>query len=221
MVIVVISDAHGLVRPQAMTMLDGSDRIIHAGDVDGPEVLAALAPVVPVTAARGNKRSWRPVEDNLRNRSDRCRWSARLRHPRLQGARPRSSGSGHHRGYTHPWGLPGTMLVKRESMPFEDPVEMVLGKSSDVLATVAAERSDTAPPDAAPRSELPSWSGRGRWCWWWRTRHTCAALSARPSSPRAFSRGPGRKSPGPRAATRPRFVLMELGVGDRLPDRLA
>ena len=54
MVIGVISDTHGLLRPEALAALRGVDRIIHAGDVGAPEVLAALAAVAPLTAVRGN-----------------------------------------------------------------------------------------------------------------------------------------------------------------------
>jgi putative phosphoesterase len=50
----VISDTHGLVRPEALAALRGVERIIHAGDVGAPEVLAALAAIAPVTAVRGN-----------------------------------------------------------------------------------------------------------------------------------------------------------------------
>jgi len=53
-IIGVISDTHGLLRPEALGALRGVDRIIHAGDVGAPEVLAALAAVAPVTAVRGN-----------------------------------------------------------------------------------------------------------------------------------------------------------------------
>jgi predicted phosphodiesterase len=49
----VISDTHGLVRPEAIAALAGVERILHAGDVGGPEVLAALAEVAPVVAVRG------------------------------------------------------------------------------------------------------------------------------------------------------------------------
>jgi len=50
----VISDTHGLVRPEALAALRGVDRILHAGDIGGPEVLRALEAVAPVTAVRGN-----------------------------------------------------------------------------------------------------------------------------------------------------------------------
>ena len=56
----VISDTHGLVRPQALKALRGSDLIIHAGDVGAPEVLEHLASLAPVAAVRGNvdRGSW-------------------------------------------------------------------------------------------------------------------------------------------------------------------
>jgi len=50
----VISDTHGLVRPQALRALAGADLIVHAGDVGGPEVLEVLRAVAPVVAVRGN-----------------------------------------------------------------------------------------------------------------------------------------------------------------------
>jgi putative phosphoesterase len=53
-VIGVISDTHGLLRPEALAALRGSEHIIHAGDVGDPEILDQLATVAPVTAIRGN-----------------------------------------------------------------------------------------------------------------------------------------------------------------------
>lgn len=50
----VISDTHGLLRPEALRALAGVDRIVHAGDVGGPDVLEALAAIAPVSAVRGN-----------------------------------------------------------------------------------------------------------------------------------------------------------------------
>ena len=49
-----ISDTHGLLRPQALRALRGSDLIVHAGDVGKPEVLDALKNLAPVTAVSGN-----------------------------------------------------------------------------------------------------------------------------------------------------------------------
>ncbi len=50
----VISDTHGLLRPEAIEALRGSERILHAGDIGAPEILEALAQIAPVTAIRGN-----------------------------------------------------------------------------------------------------------------------------------------------------------------------
>ena len=50
----VIADTHGLLRPEALKALRGVELIIHAGDVGGPEILAALQALAPVYAVRGN-----------------------------------------------------------------------------------------------------------------------------------------------------------------------
>lgn len=50
----VISDTHGLLRPETVDALDGVDRILHAGDVGKPGLLEALARIAPVTVIRGN-----------------------------------------------------------------------------------------------------------------------------------------------------------------------
>jgi uncharacterized protein len=49
-----ISDTHGLLRPQAVEALRGSDLILHAGDIGKPEILDALRQLAPVVAVRGN-----------------------------------------------------------------------------------------------------------------------------------------------------------------------
>jgi len=49
-----ISDTHGLLRPEAVRALAGVERIIHAGDVGPQEILDDLAAVAPVTVVRGN-----------------------------------------------------------------------------------------------------------------------------------------------------------------------
>jgi putative phosphoesterase len=49
-----ISDTHGLMRPEALDALKGSDLIIHAGDIGDPAVLKSLAIIAPVRAIRGN-----------------------------------------------------------------------------------------------------------------------------------------------------------------------
>lgn len=50
----VISDTHGLVRPQALQELEGARLICHAGDIGKPEVILALQKIAPVVAVRGN-----------------------------------------------------------------------------------------------------------------------------------------------------------------------
>ena len=50
----VISDTHGLLRPEAVAALRGSELIIHAGDVGSPDILAQLGAVAPTYAVRGN-----------------------------------------------------------------------------------------------------------------------------------------------------------------------
>lgn len=60
-----ISDTHGLLRPEALSMLRGSDFIVHAGDI-GEGILERLATIAPVTAVRGN--------------NDHAPWAARLHH---------------------------------------------------------------------------------------------------------------------------------------------
>jgi uncharacterized protein len=50
----VISDTHGLLRPEAVAALQGSDYIIHAGDIGDPQILDKLAAIAPLTAVHGN-----------------------------------------------------------------------------------------------------------------------------------------------------------------------
>jgi putative phosphoesterase len=61
----VISDTHGLLRPEADAFLRGSDFLIHAGDIGDAEILRNLAAIAPVTAVRGN--------------NDRGPWAASIR----------------------------------------------------------------------------------------------------------------------------------------------
>jgi uncharacterized protein len=60
MLIGVISDTHGLLRPEALEALRGSEHIIHAGDVGSSDILEKLSTIAPVTAVRGNvdKEAW-------------------------------------------------------------------------------------------------------------------------------------------------------------------
>ena len=50
----IISDTHGLLRPEALTAIQGCDLILHAGDIGSPEILDRLSQIAPVQAVRGN-----------------------------------------------------------------------------------------------------------------------------------------------------------------------
>lgn len=50
----VVSDTHGLLRPEVIPALTGVEHILHLGDVGDPEILTSLKAVAPVTAIRGN-----------------------------------------------------------------------------------------------------------------------------------------------------------------------
>ncbi len=54
MLIGVISDTHGLLRPEALVALAEAEHILHAGDVGDPDILKQLEAIAPVTAIRGN-----------------------------------------------------------------------------------------------------------------------------------------------------------------------
>ena len=64
-----ISDTHGLLRPEVLAFLEGSDHIIHGGDICDSGVLEKLAVIAPVTAVRGN--------------NDRGAWASSLRETEL------------------------------------------------------------------------------------------------------------------------------------------
>ena len=65
----IISDTHGLLRPEVEKALTGCDHILHAGDVGDSEVLERLRRIAPVVAVRGNMDIWRlrslPLERSL------------------------------------------------------------------------------------------------------------------------------------------------------------
>lgn len=54
MLVGVISDTHGLLRPEAEALLAGAEYILHAGDIGAPEIVPRLEAIAPVTAIRGN-----------------------------------------------------------------------------------------------------------------------------------------------------------------------
>jgi len=66
----VISDTHGLLRPEAIDALKGCDLIVHAGDIGKPEVIEALGALAPLQVVRGNndlKLPWAAqIADQLR-----------------------------------------------------------------------------------------------------------------------------------------------------------
>jgi hypothetical protein len=65
----VLSDTHGLLRPEARAFLIGSDYIVHGGDVGGQQILDELSAIAPLIAVRGN--------------NDKQPWAAHLRHTEL------------------------------------------------------------------------------------------------------------------------------------------
>ena len=50
----IISDTHGLLRPEALEFLEGCDSIVHAGDLGDPDILKMLESIAPTVAVRGN-----------------------------------------------------------------------------------------------------------------------------------------------------------------------
>jgi len=59
----VVSDTHGTLRPRVLELLAGSARILHAGDVGDPAVLAALREIAPVAAVKGNVDRIKPLTE--------------------------------------------------------------------------------------------------------------------------------------------------------------
>jgi putative phosphoesterase len=54
MKIAIISDTHGLLRPEALAAIEGAELILHAGDIGSADILSQLAQIAPVQAVRGN-----------------------------------------------------------------------------------------------------------------------------------------------------------------------
>jgi putative phosphoesterase len=78
----VISDTHGLLRPEALTALEGCEKIIHAGDIGSPEILDQLASIAPLHVVRGNNDQDALWTENLPDllRFDVNGWQALLVH---------------------------------------------------------------------------------------------------------------------------------------------
>ncbi len=71
----VLSDTHGLLRPEALQALEGAEHLLHAGDIGHPDVLAALTERAPLTIIRGNVDEPATVaRSRRRNRPD-PRWA--------------------------------------------------------------------------------------------------------------------------------------------------
>lgn len=78
----VISDTHGLLRPEALAALEGCEQIIHAGDIGSPEILDLLASIAPLHVVRGNNDQDAPWAANFPDllRFDVNGWQALLVH---------------------------------------------------------------------------------------------------------------------------------------------
>ena len=78
----VISDTHGLLRAEARAGLEGCERIIHAGDIGNPEILAQLESIAPLHVVRGNNDLDAPWAENLADclRFDLNGWQTLLVH---------------------------------------------------------------------------------------------------------------------------------------------
>ncbi|MEX2571938.1 MAG: metallophosphoesterase family protein [Gemmatimonadota bacterium] len=64
-----ISDTHGLLRPEVFSVFEGVQHILHAGDVGDPDILTELEAVAPLTAVWGNTDSWE-LRDRLPERAE-------------------------------------------------------------------------------------------------------------------------------------------------------
>ena len=127
-----ISDTHGLTRPEALAALAGSAHIVCRGDIGDPAVLEALRRIAPVTAVRGNN-DFAPWAKKLRD-TELLEIASTRRDPRPLGARPGPS-SGRNR--------------RRRLRPFTPSCR---GRARGVLYV--------NPGSAGPRQRLPSpWPG--------------------------------------------------------------
>ena len=89
----VISDTHGLLRPEVLENLRSCDHILHAGDIDTPEILEVLRRIAPVQAVRGNNDGeWaEPLPDHLTFSMEGVRFHMALNRKDL----PKDLGSAH------------------------------------------------------------------------------------------------------------------------------
>src|SRR6202795_1740783 len=98
MLLGLISDTHGLLRPEALAALQGVDQILHAGDIGGPQIMPALAKAAPIS--RGNLRPQPPAEKRRDKRSA-LHQSRKRRPKKIQPAGERRK-TGNQEGKTNP-----------------------------------------------------------------------------------------------------------------------
>ena len=74
--IAVLSDTHGLLRPEVLEAIDGCDAIIHGGDINKPEIIDRLKEIAPVYVVRGNNdKAWEEhIPATLTFQSEDCRF---------------------------------------------------------------------------------------------------------------------------------------------------
>lgn len=74
--IAVLSDTHGLLRPEVLDIITGCDAIIHGGDINKPEIITRLNEIAPVYAVRGNNdKEWAEnIPESLTFQIEECRF---------------------------------------------------------------------------------------------------------------------------------------------------
>ena len=168
MIIGVISDTHGLLRPEAVAALANSDFILHAGDIGDPAILRELEKIAPVTAVRGNvdrgawarkpARQWlrshpviAPAESNRSSRGDNELAEAFCRAGNIASGRATIDQALErcHRN-EELWYLPELLRIKGEIL--------LRGRAAD--ASVSAEKQFRQSLDWARRQEVLSWELR-------------------------------------------------------------
>ena len=139
-----ISDTHGLLRPEAVDVLRGSDFIVHAGDI-GEDVLESLSTIAPVTAVRGNN-DCAPWAARL-NETERLRFGEITLHvlhdladlamaPKAAGVDVVVTGHSHRPKIEHRDGVlyvnPGSAGPRRFSLPISVAVMQIVGRDVNV-----------------------------------------------------------------------------------------
>ena len=161
----VISDTHGLLRPEALTALAGVAHILHAGDVGDLAILAALERIAPVTAIRGNVDQFGPCA--ALPATETVELSGRLFYlvhsindleinPSAAGVAMVVSGHSHQPGLKQHKGVsylnPGSAGPRRFSLPV---TLAIVEASADLLEVTFADLLNSSPGSFSPQS-LPS-----------------------------------------------------------------